>query len=68
MENVLMIGADVHDRTILAQFGVGRGAVAVRGFRNNRAGRGGMMGFFLSAATSNAATSGHYKYSRPTAP
>jgi len=56
MENVLMIGADVHDRTILAQFAVGRGAVAVRGFRSHQAGRAGMVRFFREWAAQTGAT------------
>lgn len=50
MENVLMIGADVHSRTILTKFAVGRGAAATRSFENRGAGREAMIQFFRERA------------------
>jgi hypothetical protein len=46
MEKVLMIGADVHDENVLTKFAVGRGAMAMRSFRNNRKGRQPRIRFF----------------------
>jgi len=56
MEKVLMIGADVHDENVLTKFAVGRGAMAMRSFRNNRAGRQGLIRFLQEWAAQVGAT------------
>jgi hypothetical protein len=56
MEKVLIIGADVHDENVLTKFAVGRGAMAMRCFRNNRAGRQAMVRFFQEWAAQVGAT------------
>ena len=56
MEKVLMIGADVHDENVLTKFAVGRGAMAMRSFRNNRKGRQALIGFFQEWAAQVGAT------------
>jgi len=56
MEKVLMIAADVHDENVLTKFAVGRGAMAMRSFRNNRAGRQAVIGFLQEWAAQVGAT------------
>lgn len=55
MSKVLMIGSDVHDKTILAKYSIGSGAIEERTFRNNRAGRKVMWKFFVGVAKKNDA-------------
>ena len=56
MGKVLMIGSDVHDRTIMTKFAIGRGIVEMRCFRNNSSGRNGMWRFFQGRAEQSDAT------------
>lgn len=46
MGKVLMIGSDVHDKTILSKYSVGRGKVEERCFKNSHSGRKAMWKFF----------------------
>jgi transposase len=55
MDKVLIIGADVHDENVLTKFGVDRGPVATRSFRNNRKGRQAMIQFFQEWAKKTGA-------------
>jgi transposase len=47
---------DVHDEDVLTKFALGRGAMAMRSFRNNRAGRQAMVRFFQEWAAQVGAT------------